>query len=122
MHMHWFTAKTAHLLPQARQHDLVLMYRLLAMHLRVTCGTERDQVLLGIVSGLASVLFMVHLKAHPCAACLASPAIPPQNLSTECLYDLASSRRRGRFGRIGLTKAAHSAAPGMRASARPAGT
>jgi hypothetical protein len=38
------------------------MYRLVTMHLRVTCGTERDQVLLGIVSGLASVLFMVDLK------------------------------------------------------------
>jgi hypothetical protein len=85
MHMHWFTAKTANLLPQARQLDLVLMYRLLAMHLRVTCGTERDEVLLGIVSGLAAVLFMVDLKVQPRAASLASPAVPPQDLSTELL-------------------------------------
>ena len=34
------------------------------MHLRVTCGTERNQVLLGIVSGLASMLFMVDLKVQ----------------------------------------------------------
>jgi hypothetical protein len=40
------------------------------MHFRVTCGTERDQVLLGIVSGLASVLFMVDLKVQPSAAYL----------------------------------------------------
>ena len=32
------------------------------MHFRVTCGTEGDQVLLGIVSGLASVPFMVILE------------------------------------------------------------
>jgi hypothetical protein len=52
------------------------MNRVLAMHIRVTCGTERDQILLGIVSGLASMLFMVDLKGHPCAAFLASPAVP----------------------------------------------
>ena len=59
MHMHWFTAKTARLLPQARQDDLVLMYSLLAMYIRVTCGTELNRVLLGIVSAPASELFMV---------------------------------------------------------------
>jgi hypothetical protein len=61
------------------------MLRLLAMHFRVTCGAERDQVLLGIVSGLASVLFMVDLKVHPGAATLASPAVPTQDLSTQLL-------------------------------------
>ena len=76
MHMKWFIAITARVSPQARQDDLVLMNRVLAMHIRVTCGTERDQILLGIVSGLASMLFMVDLKGHPCAAFLASPAVP----------------------------------------------
>ena len=70
---------------KGRLHDLGIMCLLLAMHFRVTCGTERDQVLLGIVSGLASVLFMVDLKVHPCAARLASPAVPLQDLSTELL-------------------------------------
>ena|SRR6266404_9640535 len=55
------------------------------MQLRMTCGTEGNQVQLGIVSGLASVLFMMDLKIHPCAASLASPAIPLQDLSTELL-------------------------------------
>lgn len=69
MHKHWFTAKTDELLSQAKQHDLIiLMFTLLAMHSRVTCGAERDQVLLGIVSRLASLLFMVDLKVRPCAA------------------------------------------------------
>ena len=60
--MQWFIARTPKLSPQARQHDLALVFRLLAMHLRMTCGTEGNQVLLGIVSGLAAVLFMVDLK------------------------------------------------------------
>jgi hypothetical protein len=69
MHKHWFTAKTEELLSQAKQHDLIILSSpLLAMHSRVTCGAERDQVLLGIVSGLALVLFMVALKVRPCAA------------------------------------------------------
>ena len=75
MHMIWSIGIKAGLSPQARQHDLVLMDRLLAMLLRVTGGSERDKVLLGIVSGLASMLFMVDLKIHSRAACLASPAV-----------------------------------------------
>jgi hypothetical protein len=46
------------------------MCRQLAMHLRVTCGTERNQVLLGIVSGLASKLLVVDFKVQPSAAYL----------------------------------------------------
>jgi hypothetical protein len=38
------------------------------MHIRVTRGTERNQILLGIVSGLAAVLFMVDFKLQPRAA------------------------------------------------------
>jgi hypothetical protein len=42
------------------------------MHLRVTCSAQCDEVLLGIVSGLTSMLFMVNLKIRPCTASLAS--------------------------------------------------
>ena len=55
------------------------------MHLRVTGRAERDKVLLGIVSGLASVLFMVDLKVRPCTAPLACPAVPSQDLPTKLL-------------------------------------
>ena len=85
MHMKWFIAITARASLQARQHNLFLNSRVLAMHIRVTCGTERDQILLGIVSGLASMLFMVDFKVQPRAASLASPVVPLQNLSTELL-------------------------------------
>jgi hypothetical protein len=55
------------------------------MHLRVTGRAERDKVLLGIVSALASVLLMMDLKVRPCAAPLACPAVPSQDLPTELL-------------------------------------
>ena len=64
------------------------MYRSLAMHPCVTRRVKRDEVVLGIVSGLASVLFMVDLKVHSRPARLASPAVPPQDLSTEFLVRL----------------------------------
>jgi hypothetical protein len=50
------------------RREILVVFPLLAMHPRMTGGTERDQVLLGIVSGLASMLFMVDLKVCPCAA------------------------------------------------------
>jgi hypothetical protein len=53
------------------------------MQLRMTSGTEGNQVLLGIVSSLASVLLLVHLKVQPRAASLASPAVPLQDLLTQ---------------------------------------
>src|SRR6266436_7777088 len=55
------------------------------MHRSVTCGTESDQVLLGIVSGLASVLLVVNFKVQPRAASLASPAVLLQDLLTQLL-------------------------------------
>jgi hypothetical protein len=57
----------------------------LAMHIRVTRCTECNQVLLGIISGLASVSFVVNFKVHLRAADLASPPVPLQDLSTELL-------------------------------------
>ena len=80
-----FIAITAKVSPQASQHDLVLKIRVLAMLVRVTCGTERNQILLGIVSGLTAVLSMVDFKVQPCAASLASPAVPLQDESTKLL-------------------------------------
>jgi hypothetical protein len=55
------------------------------MHILVACGTERDQVLLGVISGLAAMLLMMNLKVRGCAAGLASPAIPLQHCSTKLL-------------------------------------
>jgi hypothetical protein len=54
-----------------------------AMHIPVTCGTERNQVLLCVVTGLAAMLLMMNLKMQRCAACLASPVIPLQDFSTK---------------------------------------
>ena len=66
--------ENANLLSPTTEHDLVLMYRRLATYHCVTCVAECHQVLLGIVSGLASMLFMADLKVCTPAACLASPA------------------------------------------------
>ena len=53
----------------------------------VMCGVassaERDQVLLRIVSGAAAEVFVVDLEIRQCAAGLASPAVPTQNLMTQ---------------------------------------
>src|SRR5882762_2815905 len=97
MHMHWFTARTARVSPRAKQRDLVLMYRFLAMHLRVTCGTERNQALRGIVSALASALFTVDLKVQPRAASLAFPSVPLQGLLTDLLIRFRIQRQTRTF-------------------------
>ena len=55
------------------------------MHILVACGTERNQVLLGVVSGQAAMLLMMNLKVRRCAAGLASPAIPLQHFLTKLL-------------------------------------
>lgn len=46
----------------AAEDASALVLLLLAMHFLVTCCAERDQVLLGIISGFASALFMMDLK------------------------------------------------------------
>jgi hypothetical protein len=42
--------------------------------------TKRDQVLHGIVAGVAAKFFVVNLKIRHGAACLAAPTIMTQNL------------------------------------------
>jgi hypothetical protein len=49
----------------------------------VTGGTQSDQVMLGIVSALAAVSFVMNLKIRLRAACLASRRTPRQDLATE---------------------------------------
>jgi hypothetical protein len=46
----------------------------------VACATQRDQVLLGIVAGLTTKLFVVNLEVGRRAAGLASPAVPAEHL------------------------------------------
>ena len=53
------------------------------MHILVACGTERNQVLLRVISRLAAMLLMMNLKARRCAAYLASPVIPLQHFFTK---------------------------------------
>jgi hypothetical protein len=66
--------------------------------IRVAAAAQRDQVPLLIVAGTAAKCFMVNLKIAHCAAHLASPAISLHDLVAKCLYDVGSSRTRGRFG------------------------
>ena len=94
----------------------------LAMHLCVAFGTERDQVLLGIVSGLASVLFMVDLKVRPCPASLASPAIPMQDLSTQLFVRFGIQLQTRTFWPDETHEARPSSVPEMHAAARQGGT
>jgi hypothetical protein len=55
------------------------------MQFLMTNGTQRDQVLLGIVSRLAAEFLMMDLKIIETAARLTSPAVPVQDLATELL-------------------------------------
>jgi hypothetical protein len=49
----------------------------------VTISTQRDQVLLGVVSGLSTKLLVMNLKIPPAATTLATPSVPSQYLSTK---------------------------------------
>jgi len=49
------------------------------VHLLVTVSAQRDQILLGIASRMASELEMVDLQVMHAAAGLASPAVALQN-------------------------------------------
>jgi hypothetical protein len=50
------------------------------MQARVTSATERDEVLFGIVTGMAPEFCVVNFKVGHLAACLAFPAIPSEHL------------------------------------------
>jgi hypothetical protein len=48
--------------------------------------TDRDKVLFGVVSRMASELLMTHFEASHCSAELAAPAIPLQDGITKLMY------------------------------------
>jgi hypothetical protein len=56
-----------------------------AVRLTVTSSAERDEVLLGIVSGVAAKLFVMDFQVGHRAARLTSPAIPTEHLLSEIL-------------------------------------
>jgi hypothetical protein len=62
-------------------HDTLLLSPL--MYGVVTVSTQRDQVLLGVASGLSTKLLVMNLKILPAATRLATPSVPLQHLSTE---------------------------------------
>ena len=54
----------------------------------MTGGTQRDQVVLGILTQLTAKLLVMNLKIAPAAARLTFPSIPLQNFATELLVGL----------------------------------
>jgi hypothetical protein len=59
------------------------MFECLAMQVGMAKGAERDQVLFRITAGVAAKLFVVNFQIRHCAARLAPPAIPTQDLLPE---------------------------------------
>ena len=50
------------------------------MRTRVACGTERDQVLFGVVARMAAKLFVMDFQVRHRAARLTPPAVATQHL------------------------------------------
>ena len=55
----------------------------------MACGTQCDQVVLGILTQLTAKLLVMNLKIAETAARLTFPSIPFQDFSTELLVGLA---------------------------------
>jgi hypothetical protein len=66
---------------KAVTQDTFLLSRL--VYEAVTVSTQRDQVLLRVVSGLSTKMFMMNLKILRAATRLATPSVPLQHLSTK---------------------------------------
>jgi len=64
----------------------------------MTGGTQRDQVVLGVVAQLTAKLLVMNLKIVQTAARLTFPSIPLQNFSTELLVGFGSKPQTGMFG------------------------
>ena len=64
----------------------------------MTDRAQGDQVVLGIVSGLAAEFFVMNLKIRKAAAGLTSPSVPLQDFSTELLVRFGSKPQTGMFG------------------------
>ena len=58
------------------------------MHKRMASGTQRNQVLFGIITALATKLLVVNLQIQSAAATLTPPAITPQHLLPESFVQL----------------------------------
>jgi hypothetical protein len=54
-----------------------------AVTLSVALGAQRNQVLFGIVAGLAAELNMVYFQPVHTTAHLAPPSVPPQHLDMQ---------------------------------------
>ncbi len=63
----------------------------------MACGTQCDQVVLGVVTQLTAKLLVMNLKIAQTAARLTSPPIPLQNFSTELLVGLGRKSQTRMF-------------------------
>lgn len=101
---------------EAGKSSLVRMYR------GVSRIAKRDQVLLRVIAGLASEIFVVDLKLGHCAARLASPAVAIEHLVAETVVLVRLKLRSELFGRTKFTALSRSRGAEMSASVRRAGT
>jgi hypothetical protein len=85
-------------------------------------GAQRDQVLFGIVAGMAAKLFVVDFQVRHRAARLTPPAVATQDLLPQSFVGHGSSRRRLGFGLIELMMPSRSGLPEMPAAALRAET
>jgi hypothetical protein len=68
------------------------------MYLRVTYGTERNQVLLGIIAAMAAKILVVNLKVRPGPARLTSPTVTAQHVLPESIVQLGIEPQAWLFG------------------------
>jgi hypothetical protein len=69
-----------------------------AMHLRVACRAQRNQVLLGVGSRMTTELPVVYFKIRHRSTGLTSPAISTQDLLSQPLIRDQIQPQAGRFG------------------------
>ena len=83
-----------------------------SVHTIVTSGAQGDQILLGIVPGLAAKFLVMDLQIIRTGAGLTFPSIPQQDLCTKLLVgDSGSSRKWACFGRVEFMRLGRSPAP-----------
>src|SRR6476660_191896 len=75
------------------------------MDQRMTCGTQRDQVLFRIFAALAAKFFVLHLQIHHAAAVLTSPAITPHHLLSELIVRFGIEPKPRPFGQYSVHEA-----------------
>ena len=67
------------------------------MHFLMASGTQRDQVVLGVVAQSTAELLVMNLKIVQTAARLTFPSIPLQNFSTELRVGLGRKSQTRMF-------------------------